>query len=320
MKKVIAFLMMLIACLCFCTPVFAEESDDGSTQVEVETTVDASQPRLMVSSYKLSSNRVTPDETANLEITLKNYSNTKAVRNVKLSVSDETGDIKVSGMPTEYVNAVYAGSTYTWKLEVTASKTASVGEHILSLTAEYEDKYYNAYSSQDEISVTVSQTSSLDYNGIELPVKVTQGDTQTVSVTLMNTGKTMLRNCKVDFNVDGFESAGTLFVGEIASGESKDGSINLRVGSDIVGEVSGTATVSYEDELGEVYTEDVELSSLIEEKVETVTQSEEEEEQSKYPLWWLFLIVGVIAGGLTGFLIPTAIRSRKQRKEDELRL
>lgn len=321
MKKFSVFLICFILCLSFSAAAYAaEEPSEQPESYAEETTVDASQPRLMVTSYKLSQASVTPDSKATLEITMKNYSNTKALKNIKLSIADETGEIKTEGMPTAYVDHIYAGSTYTWKLNLTASKTAAIGEHILAFSAEFEDKYYNAYSANDNIAVTVTQSPSLDFDGVQLPVKATQGDTQTVTVKLMNTGKANLRNCKVDFAVEGFESAGTLFIGEIPAGESKDGSTNLRVSTDVLGEVKGKATVSYEDELGEVYTKDVEVSSLIEEKVEVAQTEEEEEPKSKYPMWWLFLIVGVVAGGAVGFVIPTVIHSNKQRKQDELRL
>lgn len=333
MKKLSVFLICIVLSMSFCfnayadgelpeteeTQSYVEEREEEAPSYVEETTQDASQPRLMVTSYKLSEKAISPNGKTTIEITMKNYSKTKQLNNIKLSLIDESGEIKCDGMPTAYVEKINANSTYTWKLDLIASKTAAVGEHNLSFNAEFEDKYYNSYSVSDVLSVTVTQVSSLDFDGVQLPVKVAQGDTQTVSVTLMNTGKAVLRNCKVDFAVDGFESAGTLFIGEIPAGESKEGSTNLRISNEVLGEVKGKATVSYEDELGEVFTKEVEVSSLIEKKVEVI-EEEPEEEQAKYPMWWLFLAVGVIVGGAVGFLIPTIIRSNKQRKEDEMRL
>ena len=48
--------------------------------------------------------------------------------------------------------------------------------------------------------------------------------------------------------------------------------------------------------------------------------STEEEEQAKYPMWWAFLLGGIVLGGGVGSAIPIAIYSNKQRKEDEMRL
>ncbi len=89
-------------------------------------------------------------------------------------------------------------------------------------------------------------------------------------------------------------------------------------GNEILGKVEGIITISYEDDFGETYTETVDVSTVIEEKV--ITADIEEEEEKKNPLWWLFMLIGAIIGGALGFGIPHVIRSNKQRKEDEKRL
>lgn len=316
MKKALIFILTIIICCGFAVYAYAEETDIPS---EPETTQDVSQPRLMVTSYKIEGGSVSPEKKAELQITMKNHSSTKAVSNIKLSILDETGDIKPDGMGTEYVKIIYAGGTYTWKVPVIVSKKAETGEHHLTVTMEYEDKYYTAYTATDTLSVNVKQTVSMDYDSLQLPSKVNQGDTETISPNIINTGKSTIRNCKIDFNIEGLESGGTLFIGEIPVGESKNGSANLRVGADKLGETKGTATITYEDEFGETYEKTVDLSTNIEEKVE-VAEQEQVEEEKKNNLWWLFILIGLAAGGALGFGIPAAVRAKKQREEDEMRL
>lgn len=316
MKKALIFILTIIICCGFAVYAYAEETDIPS---EPETTQDVSQPRLMVTSYKIEGGSVSPEKKAELRITMKNHSSTKAVSNIKLSILDETGDIKPDGMGTEYVKIIYAGGTYTWKVPVIVSKKAETGEHHLTVTMEYEDKYYTAYTATDTLSVNVKQTVSMDYDSLQLPSKVNQGDTETISPNIINTGKSTIRNCKIDFNIEGLESGGTLFIGEIPAGESKNGSANLRVGADKLGETKGTATITYEDEFGETYEKTVDLSTNIEEKVE-VAEQEQVEEEKKNNLWWLFILIGLAAGGALGFGIPAAVRAKKQREEDEMRL
>lgn len=310
MKKIIIFLLTLMLSLGICLTAFAEEE---------ETTADASQPRLMVVQYSVEGGYLSPNNTAKLKITLKNFSQTKALRNIKLSIADESDEIETIGMPSIYAERIYAGSTYEWELDIRAVNTAQIGQHKLTVTSEYEDKYYSAYGSSDIINVDVRQSVALDYNSIILPAKVVQGETQSVEIKLMNTGKTNLTNCRMDFDIDGLLSGGTVFIGEIPCGESADSSVNFKVSNDKLGEVKGTAVISYEDAYGESHSEKVDLVTLIEKKAEK-TQAQEEEQQAKYPLWWVFLIVGLIVGGAIGFIIPTSVYSAKQRKQDELRL
>ncbi len=309
MKKFVAFITVFMLCFSFTVPAFAEES---------ETTVDGSLPRVMLSSYSIEGDSISPDKEKEIEIVIKNYSSKKAIYNIKLSLTEDSGDIRPKGTGTKYVSKIGASSTYTWKVPVVASKTAKTGEHKLALNVEYEDKYYSSYSASDIIYVNVKQSVSLDYDSIQLPVKVTQGNTETVSPNLMNTGKSTIRNCKLSFDIDGLESGGVLFIGEIPAGSSAAGSANLRVSSEKLGEVKGTVTISYEDEFGKAYSEKVDVSTAIEEKKEVAEEKREDEQNN--PLWWLFLIAGIAAGGALGFGIPAIIRSNKQRKEDERRL
>lgn len=320
MKKFLSSIVIVLMCLSFSITAYADEGEAAAPS-EPETTVDASQPRLMVSSYKLDGEYITPDGDSTIEITFKNHSQTKAISNIKLSLTEESGEIKPSGTGSEYVSRIYAGSSYTWKTKLKASKIAAIGEHRLTVTAEYEDKYYNAYSATDTLLVNVSQSVGLDFAGVTLPRKVTQENTVTMDVNLMNTGKCMVRNSKLTFDIEGLETGSVLFIGEIAAGESKTGSANFRVSTDKLGEVKGKATLAYEDEFGNPYSKEIEISTVIEKKPEEKEEIEEEETfNTKYPKWWAFLIAGIAAGGAVGFAVPTAIHAKKQRKEDELRL
>lgn len=163
------------------------------------------------------------------------------------------------------------------------------------------------------------QPVELSYSGAILPKKVIQGNTQTVAVELMNTGKSTIYNCTLQFEVDKMQTGGSTFVGNIEPATSSTGNVNLRIDDDALGEVKGKITIKYEDGLGEKYEETVDVSTVIEEKIEELTTDKNENEK-KIPLWWLFILIGLIVGGALGFGIPWYISDKKQRKEDDLRL
>lgn len=284
---------------------------------ETETTQDASTPRLMVTDFKVDGGSLTPNKKSTVTITLKNYSKTKYIKNIKLSIGEDSGDIKPVGTGNKFVDVIYAGSTYIWEVELTASSTAQIGEHAITISSEYEDKYFGSYSSSDVVRANVKQSVGIDYSGVQLPVKVYPDDTTTMEIAIMNTGKSNIRNCKIDFDINNLESGGTTFVGEIAAGEQGQASANLRVGKEL-GDTEGTVTITYEDEFGKSYTKKQKVATtVVERPVEPV---EEEEEQPKYPLWWAFLLGGIALGGAIGCAIPISIYKSKQRKEDEIRL
>ena len=315
MKKIITLLLCLIFML---TPISVFATDGETTEKEI--VIDNSMPRFMVTSYKLESDSITPDSKTNLQITFKNYSSTKGLYNIKLTLSDPSGEILTTGMPTKYVKSVSAGYTYTWDVEVMAVNTATIGQHDLQVTAEYEDKNYNSYSSNDTVRVNVCQPVELSYSGAVLPKKVVQGNTQTVAVELMNTGKSTLYNCTLQCEVDKMQTGGSTFVGNIEPATSSTGNVNLRIDDNALGEVKGKIIITYEDDYGEKYEETIDVSTVIEEKVEQLTTDEDDEKEKKNPQWWLFLTLGFIVGGTLGFGIPWYINDKKQRKEDDLRL
>lgn len=318
MKKILLLLFTFILCFSIGTSAYAAEIENNNT--EVSTIENASQPRLMVTSYKIENDDLSPNDNSNVEITIKNFSKTKEVNNIKLSLVEEKGDIKADGMPTKYVDKIKAGGTYTWKLKLTASKTAEIGEHAVNVTMEYEDSNFTPYSASDTIRINVKQSVGLDYDGAILPNKVIQDDTITLTLNFMNTGKSLIRNCKAEFEIDGLQSGGCLFTGEIPTGESKSGTSNLRVDSSMLGDIAGKITISYEDEFGESYSKVVDVSSKIEKKVVKSAEDEEKEKEKPNKLWWLFTLIGLAVGGGIGCSIPLIITANKNRKLDEERL
>lgn len=283
------------------------------------TTQNASRPQLIVTSYSLDGKYVSPSKSANLSVILKNESKNKSIKNLKLTISEEKNDIKFK-RENSFVDEIKPKGTYTLNIELTAAKTAEIGEHKLVLASTYEDKYFTSFESSDNILINVKQKTALDYDGIILPKKLTQDDTATMEVNLMNTGKSAIRNAKISFDIDGLETGGVLFIGMIKAGESKTGSANFQVSSSKLGDVKGTATLSYEDDFGKSYSESIALSSTIIKKKAVKSDSDMDKKKSKFSLWWLFLLIGLAIGGGVGAIIPISINLSKKRKEDDLRL
>ena len=321
MKKISAILLAFLLCTIAAFPAFAADDYEAPTESETQTEEkqNTSQPRFMVTAYDTGGN-ITPSGKSTLKVTIKNQSKDKKIQNIKLAASEDSGEIIISGTGTQYLQSVKAGGTYTWNLEITATKAAQAGIHKIAIASEYEDEYGTSYSARDSLPITVSQPAELDFSSAQLPASVYQGDTQTLALNLMNTGKGKISNCKIDFESDSMNSGGTVFIGDIAAGESKSANLNLRIAADKLGNATGTIKIYCENELGESVEKTAEISTSIEEKPQETNTSETEKKEKKNPLWWLFALCGAAAGGLCGWGIPTAIRARKQRKEDELRL
>ncbi len=297
-----------------------EKTEEKEVQAEEPAPVieDNSQPRLMVTGYSLEGDFLTPNESGKLKITLKNMHKKKAVSNIKLTLQTESEGVRPVGMGTKFVEKISPNKSYTWVVSVEALNMAEVGEHKLSIQTEYEDKNGGSYGGNDTLLVEVRQPAKLNYDGAKFPVKVVEEDTVTVTVNLMNTGKATLYNCKVDFNIEGLDAGGSAFAGEIPAQESKAAIGNLLV-TGKPQETSGQIVITYEDAFGQEYTLTEDVKTVIAKKV-VKAQTDKQEEEKSNPLWWLFILIGLAVGGGLGFGIPYAVRSRKERIEDEKNL
>ncbi|MCD7723740.1 MAG: hypothetical protein LUH82_07340 [Clostridiales bacterium] len=311
MKKSLIFLITLCMCLFTGTAAYA-----GALE---ETTADSSTPRLMISEYKLSADYVTPSEEQTLTVTFKNCSSKKALSNIMLSISDDSGEIKTVGVQNKYVERIYAGGSYTWEIQIVASQTASIGEHILNVSAEYEDKYYNSFSSSGYVSVNVNQQAALEFNGLILPANMYQNASDSITVDFMNSGKCTVKSCKIELAIDGVETGGTVYVGDIEQGESTSVEINLLAIAETTGETKGTATVLWQDEMGNESSETVEIFTNIKEPVAVQTE-QDADDGPEYKFWYLFLASGVLIGAAAGAAVPIAVQAKKTRRQDEARL
>ena len=244
MKKLFVSLIMFILLFPLSVPALQAETE--------HTTQDRSAPKLMVTDYSLDTEFLTPDTVGKLTVTLTNTNPRRAIFNLKLTLTDDSDDLEPEGMPTRFVSVIYADGSYSFEAEIKTRHNAAVGRHSLTLTAEYEDNEFQSYSSFDTLYVDVRQTAELSFSGAELPAKVVAGDTVTVTLTLMNTGKAQLSNCRADFDIPGLIGGGTAFGGELSPGESKTVSANLRAKPENIGETRGSVTVTYEDEFGQI--------------------------------------------------------------------
>ena len=73
----------------------------------------------------------------------------------------------------------------------------------MEVSAEYEDAQFMSYSGTDTIHINVRQAAKLAYDNAALPKIAVQGDTITLSINVMNTGKTALSNVTVRCKIDG---------------------------------------------------------------------------------------------------------------------
>lgn len=85
----------------------------------------------------------------------------------------------------------------------------------------------------------------------------------------------------VDFDIENMSSGGSVYVGNIEPAQSSSCSANLLVDTKALGESKGKIIITYEDSYGKEYTKKINVSTVIEEKVEIVLNESENKENEK---------------------------------------
>ena len=127
--------------------IVSEEEGDAEAMDES----DRSQPRLMVASYIIQDEALSPGAEKKVSVTLVNTHADKDVYNLKLSFNSESDGITCRGMGTQYLEKLEAGESYVWEIYLTAAHTAQSGLHTATVQVEYEDSEGSAYSASDTL-------------------------------------------------------------------------------------------------------------------------------------------------------------------------
>ncbi len=348
------------------------------------------QPKLMVQSHTITPEEVMAGTTFDLNVTLKNTSEGQSVQNIKITAKGDTTDlIPAEDTGSTYIKKIGSGDTTDFNVKIQVRPDAKPGPQKVLLAIEYENSKATAFTANEEIIVQVKQPIRLEYDDPTIPESVNAGDTISISMNLMNMGKSTLYNVRCTLEAPGLIPEGSVFIGNMEPGTSKTGdiyvfvdSINIAAGGageeppveeapaepvepaadaasgiktdsavnaesgDIAiseealsskemavseeaapegamesfdagaagqyGPTQGRIVITYEDEYGTEYSQDVNFSTVINPPVIQPVSGDEEpaEEPETVSQWWISVI---IAGGIAAGLIA-ALRIRRKKR------
>lgn len=281
-------------------------------------------PKVMLGGYSVNPSPVLAGQEFGLSVTLQNTSDSQPIKNMKVTVSGETADIIPMGETNSfYFKKVAKQESAAIDTRLMVQQTAEPKPQKILLHVEYEGDGGMEVTSDESIVIQVKQPVRIEYDEPEIPQEVNAGDTMSVSMNVMNMGKGTVYNVRAEVEAPGLVPEGSLFLGNLESGAAKKGDLYVFVstldssGADAkYGYTNGKMTLSYEDEFGEVSTQEFDFSTNINPPVINAPQEEEEEEKPEtQSQWWIsVLILGAVIGGILG--IRYALKRRKQKAED----
>lgn len=212
-------------------------------------------PKLIIESYKLSSDKIYAGETFDLEFTIKNTSDSTNLQNVQIHIKDagETATIVPAsgGSNTLYISKIGKGQSSSQKVSLQTAPDAAAKAYTLNVDFSYESASTNAaHTANETIAVPILQKIRLKCDEPTVYDDVSYLESSTsMSIRMYNMGRSSIYNCIVDVEGNGLKLEESYFGGTLSAGSTLAADISVIPSK--AGDIQGTVVISYEDVYGE---------------------------------------------------------------------
>ena len=301
--------------------------DPETAQPTPEAEEPSSQPKVIVSSYSVNPSPVVAGGEFTATVTLKNTSEIKSVQNMTVTVSCESPNLSMKNeSSTFYINRLASGKTEDIALAYKTDLETPAQQFNITLDISYDNTEGTPLTSAGVVSVQVSQPLSVEMATPQIAAHVTAGDTMPVTFEVMNMGRSKIYNVRCELSAPGLIPASSAFIGNMEAGTAGTGNMDVFIGTkdmtdgytgtDKYGSTSGKITLIYEDEAGNQYTQDTEITTIISEAVINTSDDTTAEDSEKAGQWWISIVIGgIVVAALTVFLIA---RRNKDKHNEEI--
>ena len=293
-------------------------------------------PKLIIESYKLSSDKIYAGETFDLEFTIKNTSDSTNLQNVQIHIKDagETATIVPAsgGSNTLYISKIGKGQSSSQKVSLQTAPDATAKAYTLNVDFSYESASTNAaHTANETIAVPILQKIRLKCDEPTVYDEISYLESSTsMSIRMYNMGRSSIYNCIVEVEGNGLKLEESYFGGTLSAGSTL--AADISVIPSVAGDIQGTIVISYEDVYGEPGEERLPFTLHVEDPnagMEGMEGTEGDgmggdmadpgmESGSKGFPWWGWVIgAGALGGG--GFFGFKKLKKRRARSlEDDV--
>lgn len=286
--------------------------------------IPSSEPKVIIDACEDMPEQIFSGDTVAVRVILRNTNAKKYVQNMTVTVSSETEALSLlSDSDTCYFEKLAAEETLELPLSFKVNESAAAGDYLLSLEMSYDNPDAETFSASGKVRIHVLQKTELVLEIGDYAAEVQAGDSISIPLQAMNLGRGAVYNVRCQINVPGLTADKSLFLGNLEGGSAASGNLEVFAGmvqaeaetdEEKYGKTGGYILITYEDESGNEYTQEEELSITINPLVIQTTQEEKE------PSVRIQLLIGgavlLLAAGL-GVIAPGIIRKRKVGKMHE---
>lgn len=279
-------------------------------------------PKIVISACTTDVEQVEPGMDITVTLTLRNTSSTETIYNMKLSYECTTEDlIAIEATNSKYIASLGAGASTSISFPIHVSRDIVNYNQKIMVNMEYENKDAMSYNSSESVFINIYRPLGFVVDKPIVPSQVVSKTAADITVNMFNTGKATIYNvyCKVECR--GFLESGTYYIGNILPESSATASLaptaaNRNYGAlgdrnaEKYGSVSGKIIITYEDEGGTEYMEELNMVTEILPPPDEIEEPEivEIEYSSQ---WWISIVALLIL--VDGLVIFLAYYFRKHR-------
>lgn len=217
----------------------------------------APQARVIVESISTDPQAVQAGDSFDLVLRLRNTSEKQYVQNMRVTIDTEN-DVLIprSGSNTVYIDKIDAQGLYELRYPVRANLEVPDRPLKVEVSIEYEDSAVSAQTAAQQLVVSVGQKMRLSVSEPVMDASsLYAGDSLDVALQVVNEGRTTLYNVSVapESASENLTLPTAAYLGNMEGGTSKRAELSLTPTKE--GDYKADLIVSWEDALGEKYTE-----------------------------------------------------------------
>lgn len=288
-------------------------------------------PRVIVTGFTTKPSEVRAGDDFTLTIHLKNTSKKSRVGNMlfDLNAPEEGADeqttapafLPASGSSVVYLDGIKAGGTADISINLNAKSDLLQKPYSVELRMQYEDGDYNQVEASSSLSIPVKQDARFEFSDFQItPESIAVEEEANIMCSLYNMGRLKLYNVKALFEGAGIEKE-EIFIGNVEPGATASIDTMVKGVKESVDDSTVTMTMTYENEEGEVFTEEKELQLNVttaeapEEMMEMM--GEEPEEKKGFPTALVIGLLALAVGIAAAVVIIKRRKHKRARNEEE---
>ena len=242
------------------------------------------------------------------------------MRDILLTVSDESGDILSAGSDSLRLGSLMPGERAQVFYPLSVQPDAAVKAHTLNLTLTWTALGADM-SWTEKRTLAVTQEIRLERGALQGAASVVAGDTAVLTLPLMNMGRGDVRNVLATLTLPGLCERQSVLVGTIASGESAQARLSFAADGE-AGTYTGVFSVTGEDVWGNESGFELPVTLSVETRpvksAEETASDDAAAGKKLSPLVWG--LGGACALLLLALIVTSALLARKIHRLEEDRL